>query len=139
MKLFTTAIAATLILGGSLAAFAQHEQHQGTASKPTSGAKQADKSPNMEMCMKMMADKKKAKAHMMEMEMKLDGLVTVMERASGEDKINATAAVVSEMVAQQKMHAKMSEMDPKMMSHMMQHSKAGTMASCPMMKGMMGG
>jgi uncharacterized protein HemX len=139
MKTLNTALAAALVLGSSFVAFAQHEQHQGAAATKAKQAKQAQKAPTMAMCMQMMAEKHKAMTHMKDMETKLDGLVADMERASGENKVNATSAVVSEMVAQQKMHAKMPGMDPKMMGHMMQHSKAGTMESCPMMKGKMGG
>jgi hypothetical protein len=71
---------------------------------------------------------------------RLDGLVAKMTGATGQDKVDATAAVVSEIVAQRKtMHEGMMKMQQGMMSHMLAHMQAGkdSMAMCPMMK--MGG
>lgn len=79
---------------------------------------------------KMMADTKAADA-------RLDGLVAAMNAATGQPKIDATAAVVSEMVAQRKaMRDGMMTMQSDMMAHMMEHMQEGkdSMAMCPMMK-----
>jgi len=71
---------------------------------------------------------------------RLDALVTKMNAASGQVKVDATAATVTEMVAQRKMmRDRIMGMHEGMMSHMMEHMQAGpqSMAMCPMMK--MGG
>jgi hypothetical protein len=79
---------------------------------------------------KMMADVKAADEH-------LDGLVAKMNDASGQAKVDATAATVTEIVAQRKtMRERMMGMQHEMMTHMMEHMQAGpeSMAMCPMMK-----
>ena len=71
----------------------------------------------------------------------LPDLVAKMNAASGMEKADATAAVVSEMVTQRKaMRDGMMKMQQEMMGHMMEHMEAGkdSMASCPMMKQMGG-
>jgi hypothetical protein len=73
--------------------------------------------PNMQQMMKMheqmMADMKAADG-------RLDALVKDMSAAKGDAKVNAVAAVVTELVQQQKsMHAHMGEMHQMMMSGMM--------------------
>lgn len=130
MKAITSAVAATLMLGGVFLAYGQHDQHKDM--KPI-------KAPTMAMCKQMMADKEKMTAHMKEMDMKLDVLVEAMDSAKGESKTNATAAAVKELVAQRKMHSSMQSMHGDMMGHMMQHMAGGKMMDCPMMKGKMGG
>ncbi len=130
MKTITSAVVASLALGGVFLAYGQHDQHQD--SKPT-------KAPTMAMCKQMMADREKGMAHMKEMDMKMDTLVADMDSATGENKTFATAAAVRELVAQRKMHSKMKGMDGDMMQHMMQHMAGGKMKDCPMMKGKMGG
>jgi hypothetical protein len=63
----------------------------------------------MKMHEQMMADMKAADS-------KLDALVTEMNGASGEAKVNAVAAVVTELVRQQKlMHEHMGQMHQQMM------------------------
>lgn len=93
----------------------------------------------MAMCKQMMADQKKSMAHMKTMDTKLDNLVAKMGRSTGTNKVNATSAVVKELVVQRKhMHTMMMGSNSKMMGHSMQHMSAGNMADCPMMKGMKG-
>jgi hypothetical protein len=63
-----------------------------------------------------------------------------MNASSGQAKTDATAATVTEIVAQRKtMRDRMMQMHQQMMSHMGEHMQAGaqSMAMCPMMK--MGG
>ena len=63
----------------------------------------------MKMHEQMMADMKAADS-------KLDALVTEMNGASGEARVNAVAAVVTELVRQQKaMHEHMGQMHQQMM------------------------
>lgn len=123
-----------LAVGVGLAAHAQNpeHQHQQTPAKPS-----ADMSAK---CKAMMAEHEKMMAEMKAADQRLDDLVAKMSAASGQAKTDATAATVTEIVAQRKtMHDRMMQMHQGMMSHMMEHMQAGpqSMAMCPMMK--MGG
>jgi len=80
----------------------------------------------------MMADMKAA-------DQRLTDLVATMNSATGAEKTTATAAVVTEMVAQNRtMREGMMKMQQGMMPHMMAHMQEGkdSMAMCPMMKPM---
>ena len=88
-------------------------------------------------CQAMMAEHEKMMADTRAADQRLDGLVATMKAATGQAKVDATATVVSEIVAQRKaMHDGMMTMQSDMMSHMMEHMEAGkdSMAMCPMMK-----
>ncbi len=77
-------------------------------------------------CEEMMAMRQSMRAEQVSADAKLNDLVAKMNAASGEKKVDALAAVVSEMVAQrQARHEKMATMQSKM---------AGAMENCPMMK-----
>lgn len=101
---------------------------------------QKQEAESMQMHQKMMAEMKA-------MDGKLNALVTKMNAATGDAKVNATAEVVTAVVQQRAaMRDAMMQMQGKMMGHMMQHMAAGTspgmkkmMAECPMMKMMMSG
>ncbi|MBP1636463.1 MAG: hypothetical protein H6Q10_3037 [Acidobacteria bacterium] len=72
------------------------------------------------------------------MDARLDALVQQMNGATGQAKVDATAAVVNELVTQRKaMREGMEGMQAKMMQHMAQHMQAGGAAAmkCPMMSG----
>ena len=59
-----------------------------------------------------------------------------MNAASGQEKIDATAAVVTELVAQRTTtRERMMSMHQNMMGHLSEHMQAGpqSMAMCPMM------
>jgi hypothetical protein len=88
----------------------------------------------------MMARHKEMMAKMDAMDARLDDLVKKMNTAKGTKKVDAVAAVVSELVAQRKeMRQQMMAMRPEMMRHMMEHMRMGMtkgMMECPMMKGM---
>ena len=88
-------------------------------------------------CQAMMVEHDKMMAETKAADLRIDGLVARMNAATGQPKIDATAAVVSEMIAQRKtMHDGMMKMQPRMMAHMMEHMQEGkdSMAMCPMMK-----
>jgi hypothetical protein len=92
-------------------------------------------------CQAVMADHEKMMAEMKAADQRLDDLVAKMNAASGMEKADATAAVVSEMVTQrQAMRDGMMKMQHEMMAHMMEHMQAGkdSMAMCSMMKQMGG-
>lgn len=111
----------------------QHQQHHPEQSqKPQMQGK-------MTMdCQAMMAARQKTMEEMKAMDAKLDGLVQTMNSATGQAKTDATAAVVSELVAQRKtMRERMEKMQGGMMQHMMEHMQMGGekgMMGCPMMK-----
>jgi hypothetical protein len=92
-------------------------------------------------CQAMMADHEKMMAEIKAADQRLDDLVGKMNAASGIEKADATAAVLSEMVTQRRtMRDGMMKMEHGMMAHMMEHMQAGkdSMAMCPMMKPMTG-
>jgi hypothetical protein len=77
-------------------------------------------------CQEMMTMRRSMRAEQASADAKLNELVGKMNAASGEQKVDAIAAVVSEMVAQrQARHEKMAEMQGKM---------EAAMANCPMMR-----
>jgi hypothetical protein len=88
-------------------------------------------------CRDMMADHDRMMAEMKSADERLDDLVAKMNAASGMEKADATAAIVSEMVTQrQAIRDGMMKMQREMMGHMMEHLQAGpdSMARCRMMK-----
>jgi hypothetical protein len=115
-----------------LAAQTHEPQHAATdKAKPGSGMAAKDHA--------MMAEREKMMADMKVADQRLDGLIVKMNTASGTEKATATAAVVTEMVAQSRtMRVGMMKMQQGMMPHMMEHMQEGTtsMATCPMMKPM---
>jgi hypothetical protein len=115
---------------GFAAQAAQQHQHPATENPTPQSAMDA-------RCQAMMAEHDKMTADMKAADLRLDGLVARMNAATGQPKIDATAAVVAEMVAQRKtMRDGMMKMQPGMMAHMMEHMQEGkdSMAMCPMMK-----
>ena len=93
---------------GLLAGPAQNPPSQSSAQPPHEHS-QPNMHDMMKMHEKMMGDMKAADA-------KLDQLVTQMNAATREAKIDATAAVVAELVRQQKaMHEHMGQMHQQMM------------------------
>jgi hypothetical protein len=110
----------------------QERQHATTdQAKPASGMAAKDHA--------MMAEREKMMADMKAADLRLTDLLTRMNSASGAEQTTATAAVVTEMVAQSRaMHEGMMKMQQGMMSHMMEHMQEGkdSMAMCPMMKQM---
>lgn len=110
-------------------------------------AGQVAKESMMDRCEKMMAAHESMRESAAAADARLSGLVSEMNAATGTDKIDAVAAVVSEMVAQRKaMHTTMMAVQPGMMQHMTAHMASGMnaegkgdmMESCPMMKMMKG-
>ena len=117
------------------AAPAQQHEHQ----TPDQAKPQSDM---MAKCKAMMAEHSKMMAEVQAADQRLDGLVAKMNAASGQAKFDATAAAVTEIVAQRKtMRESMMKMQHGMMEHMGDHMQAGpgSMAMCPMMKEMGGG
>ena len=101
-----------------------------------------EKPAMMPDCAAMMQKHEAMQKHMAEMDAKLQTLVADMNRTKGSARVDKTAAVVTELVAQRSvMQKQMMEMHPKMMEHMTQHMQSGlmkgmaeSMSGCPMMK-----
>ncbi len=130
MKIQVRSIVVGLMVSGALAGIAQTTSKAGTTSP--------GKPMQMDMCKKMMSEKKAMKEHMKAMDTTMENLVSRMDSASTIRKVETIAATVKEMVAQRIMTNKANAaMDEKMMEHMMSHMKSGKM-DCPMMKGMKG-
>lgn len=113
---------------GLAAQASQAHQHAAPATPPSGMAAK---------CQAMMAEHDKMMAEMKAADIRLDGLVARMNAATGQPKTDATAVVVSEMVAQRNtMRDGMMKMQSSMMAHMMEHMQEGkdSMAMCPMMK-----
>lgn len=121
-----------MLLQGPLAAGSQDPAQQQPAGK--------QRSEMAARCKEMMDAREKMMTEMKAADERLDGLVTKMNAASGEQKTDAIAATVTELVAQRRtMRERMAGMQQRMMAHMGEHMQAGpqSMAACPMMK--MGG
>ncbi len=112
------------------------QQHQHAATdqvKPASGMESK--------CQAMMAEREQMMTAMKAADQRLDDLVATMNTAAGQEKMAATANVVTEMVTERRtMRDGMMKMQEGMMSHMMEHMQAGpaSMAMCPMMNQMGG-
>lgn len=87
-------------------------------------------------CQEMMAKHEQVMTKMKEMDAKLDQLIADMNSAKGNQKVDAMAAVITEMAGQRKaMMSMMHEMMPMMGHPAMGDMKDGMMQGCPMMKG----
>ena len=136
MKSIVTAVLAgcAAVVISAAPGFAQAHDPQHAAAdqaKPASGMAAKDHA--------MMAEHGKMMAEMKAAEQRLTELVAVMNKATGTGQVKATAAAVTEIVAQNRaMHANMMKMQQGMMPHMMEHMQEGkdSMAMCPMMKQM---
>ena len=104
-----------MVVIGTTSAFAQQAVAPPPHSKMMSG-KMAGKG---DQSMQMMAMHEQMMADMKAMDAKMDVKVAAMNAAKGSAKTDAIAAVINEMVSQQKqMMAKMATMHSQMMEHM---------------------
>jgi hypothetical protein len=112
------------------------------AQSPDSGdGKNMTEAKMMEQCQEMKEQKEKMMAEMKAEDVELTAQVAKMNSAPKENKLDLMAAVITRMVEQRTaMHAKKEAMQERMMLHMMDHMQMGkgSMAMCPMMKGMKG-
>ena len=132
MTISSLVLGSLLVLGFAAHAQPPQPEHQQTPAKPS-----ADMAAK---CKATMAEHEKMVAEMKAADQRLDELVAKMNSASGQAKVDATAAAVTEIVGQRKtMRDRMMRMHQGTTRHMMEHMQAGpqSMAMCPMMK--MGG
>jgi len=117
----------------------EHKQYKAAYQLLGQAVAKEPKDPDLLYDQAMMAEREKMMADMKAADQRLDDLVAKMNTAAGMDKTAATAAVVTEMVAQHRtMQQGMMKRQQGMMEHMMEHMQAGkdSMAMCPMMKPM---
>ena len=108
----TSRILPVLALAAALAGGALAQQNEPKAGMPPSSGHSEMMSGNLQM----MAMHNQMMADMKAMDASLDLKVAVMNAAKGREKVEATAAVINEMVAQQKqMMAKMMGIHEQMM------------------------
>ena len=124
-------LGAVLVMGLAASAQTQQPQHEHQQTPATPSADMSAK------CKATMAEHEKMTTEMQAADQRLDDLVASMNASSGQAKVDATAAALTEMVAQRKMmRDRMMRMHKGMMGHMMEHMQAGpqSMSMCPMMK-----
>lgn len=133
----TLSVLAVALIGASISLSAQQPTPVAPPGKMEMGGKPG-MTPEKKMDESMMARHKEMMARMDAMDSRVDGLVKTMNAARGSKKVDAVAAVVSELVSQRKeMRQQMMTMHPEMMKHMMEHMRMGMMKGmmeCPMMK-----
>jgi hypothetical protein len=130
----TTVAAGLFLLPGSAGNALLHsaQQHQHAQEQQHAHGRDMD-----EACREMMAHHQEMMEQMTQMDGRLDQLVADMNAAQGQARVDAIAAVVSEMVVQRRtMRDRMMTMHQRMMGHMMEHMGEGhdSMSACPMMK-----
>jgi len=149
--------AALLLLATASTVGAQQPQpshddtHTGTGTPPVAPAKPAkptvpgkamDMSKQMPDCAAMMRMHQQMEADRKADDTRLNDLTTKMNEATGDQKTEAMAAVINELVAQRARSREAAEkMQSQMMAHMMLHMQHGAAASamqCPMMQAMAG-
>ncbi|HWR54258.1 MAG TPA: hypothetical protein VN428_24335 [Bryobacteraceae bacterium] len=89
-------------------------------------------------CKAMMAKHDQMMAEMKKMDATLDEKLQAMRSARGESKVEAMAAVITEMVEQRRQgRERMMEMQHSAMQHMSEHmAQGGVQMQCPMMSQM---
>ncbi len=134
IKTLVTMLMATCVAAAASAALVLAAQ-----AAPQKPSEVATGHPMPAGCKAMMVKHEQAMADMKAVDVRQDALVVKMNKASGNDKARATAALVTDMVASRRsMHDGMMTMQHEMMGHMAEHMQAGkeSMDSCPMMKPM---
>ncbi len=91
-----------------------------------------------ERCKAMMAKHDQMMSEMKKMDADLDQKLQTMKSAQGQAKVDAMAAVITEMVEQRHERQKrMMDMQQSMMAHMSEHmAQGGGQMQCPMMSQM---
>ena len=145
-----------LLLAPPTFARRQHDHKNGaTTTTPPAATKPAPKGDMGTMmqggmgekCMMMMRMHEKMGADTDAQDARIKVLTNAMDESSGDQKVSAMAAVITELVAQRAARKGMTDqMQSQMMGHMMDHMTQGkdSMMKCPMMsggkpKGMTGG
>jgi hypothetical protein len=116
--------------------FAQQEQGKTPAPAAQAGTK-VDSVPAHPMSGGQMKEHEEMMSRMKEMDTRLDAKVAAMDAAKGDQKVEAMAAVIKEMVSQRKeMQEHMMNMHEMKKGHMMEHMKPGMEGEAGKKKGM---
>ena len=116
--------------------FAQQEQGKTPAPAAQAGTK-AESAPAHPMSGGKMKEHDEMMSRMKEMDARLDAKVAAMDAAKGDQKVEAMAAVIKEMVSQRKeMQEHMMKMHDIKKGHMMEHVKPGMEGEAGKKKGM---
>lgn len=114
--------------------FALQEKTQTPAA---SADTQAQNAPKHTMSDQHMKERDEMMSRMKEMDARLDEKVAAMDAAKGDQKVEAMAAVIKEMVSQRKdMQEHMMKMHDMRKEHMMEHMKQGMGGDAGKEKGM---
>ena len=140
----STLALAGVVLATGVFAQTQAHVHDRSAQNPALVSKQTSKAATMDdkmmaQCKEMMQKKEQMQADFKEQDAKVDDLVTKMNTSTGADRVEAMAAVVTELSVQRKVRQeKMTAMQADLMQHMMEHMQMGkqSMSMCPMMNAM---
>jgi len=125
-RYITGALSLALLLGTPLALARTTGQMQHPTMEEKAG--QTEKGEMPAKCKAMMQEKQQMMQKCKAMDTRLDQLVSAMNTATGQQKIDAMAALLNELVQQRKsMHTTMMKMREEMMSGMM--GKAGGSSS----------
>ncbi len=129
---------AAVVLLTALPAAAQHEAHHGAQKPPVSAKAPAKPSQGMSMpCAKMMQTHQADESSTRQEDAKLGKLTAAMNGASGDQKVNAMSAVITELVSQRTARQmRNAQRQSQMRGHMKQHMVQGgkmSMMQCPMM------
>ena len=129
---------AAVVLLAALPAAAQHEAHHGAQKPPVSAKAPAKPAKGMSMpCAKMMQMHQADESSTKQQDAKLRKLMTAMNGASGDQKVSAMSAVITELVSQRAARqTRNAQRQSEMMGHMKQHMGQGgkmSMMQCPMM------
>ena len=144
MVRISTLVLSGVMLATGLFAQTQTHSHDHPAQPSTPGGKQVPAKPGtmdekmMAHCMEMMQKHDQMQAEIKAQDARIDDLVTKMNTSTGGERVEAMAAVITELSAQRKVRqGKMAAMQADMMQHMMEHMQMGkqSMSMCPMMKG----
>ncbi len=141
------AIAAVALLAATLGASAQTNSTTRPQNRSRSGATRATQPHAMaakgESCQQLMTERQDWTNQMRQMDERLDQMVSRMNAATGDQKIQDMSAVIAELVSQRRtMLEHMQTMQDHVMVHMAEHMQNGGTASamsCPARKEMMQG
>jgi hypothetical protein len=105
--------------------FAQQEQGK-TPAPAAQGGTKVESAPAHPMAGDHMKEHEEMMSRMKEMDARLEAKVAAMDAAKGDQKVEAMAAVIKEMVSQRKeMQEHMMKMHDMKKGHMMEHMKGG--------------
>ena len=137
MKTLTSLSIGTALIAGAYLVYAAPVMYPPAPAHQSVQTKtQKPKPPTTAMCQAVMDKRTKSMEDIKNMDSAMDGLLARVDFATGEERVNAIATALRELVRQRAaMRAATTSMETDLMSHMMMHIKSGTM-DCPVIKSM---